>query len=166
MALKWFEPDLLSSSNPRSCPLWMDDWTEFVIKLQSTFGPHNPVTDAKNQLDHLQMKENQCINKYVDKICRIGKPCNLDNLCYLAQRSMHVTGSVRRKFSVQINLPVPTTSLSTNPVVLPLILARASPLPPPMPTPLQGMLIPCHPTSLSLAMVIPILLESWARMAS
>ncbi|KAG6326545.1 hypothetical protein ID866_12544, partial [Astraeus odoratus] len=57
MALEWFEPDLLSSSNPRSCPLWMDDWTEFVIELQSTFSSHNPVTDAENQLDHLQMKE-------------------------------------------------------------------------------------------------------------
>ncbi|KAG6328885.1 hypothetical protein ID866_10204, partial [Astraeus odoratus] len=57
MALKWFKPDLLSSSNPGSCPLWMDDWTEFVIELQSTFSPHNPVTDTKNQLDHLQMKE-------------------------------------------------------------------------------------------------------------
>ncbi|KAG6326666.1 hypothetical protein ID866_12423 [Astraeus odoratus] len=101
MALKWFEPDLLSSSNPRSCPLWMDDWTEFVIKLQSTFGPHNPVADAENQLNHLQMKENQCINKYVvefnqltsqikDEICRIGKPRNLDDLRYLAQEiDMH-----------------------------------------------------------------------------
>ncbi|KAG6327013.1 hypothetical protein ID866_12076 [Astraeus odoratus] len=116
MALEWFKPDLLSSGNPRSHPLWMDDWTEFVIELQSTFGPHNPVTDAKNQLDHLQMKENQQINKYVvefnwlasqvrgygdgalhhqfysglpncikDEICCIGKPCNLDDLCYLAQ---------------------------------------------------------------------------------
>ncbi|KAG6325782.1 hypothetical protein ID866_13307, partial [Astraeus odoratus] len=57
MALEWFEPDLLSSSNPGSHPLWMDDWTEFVIELQSTFSPHNPVADAENQLDHLQMKE-------------------------------------------------------------------------------------------------------------
>ncbi|KAG6326431.1 hypothetical protein ID866_12658 [Astraeus odoratus] len=65
MALKWFKPDLLSSGNPRSHPLWMDDWTEFIIKLQSTFGPHNPVADTENQLNHLQMKENQCINKYV-----------------------------------------------------------------------------------------------------
>ncbi|KAG6327488.1 hypothetical protein ID866_11601 [Astraeus odoratus] len=65
MALKWFEPDLLSSSNPRSHPLWMDNWTKFVIKLQSTFGPHNPVTDTKNQLNHPQMKENQHINKYM-----------------------------------------------------------------------------------------------------
>ncbi|KAG6328591.1 hypothetical protein ID866_10497, partial [Astraeus odoratus] len=65
MALEWFELDLLSSGNPRSCPLWMDDWTEFIIELQSTFGPHNPVTNAENQLDHLQMKENQHINKYM-----------------------------------------------------------------------------------------------------
>ncbi|KAG6326941.1 hypothetical protein ID866_12148, partial [Astraeus odoratus] len=57
MVLEWFKPDLLSSSNPRSCPLWMDDWTEFIIKLQSTFGPHNPVANAENQLNHLQMKE-------------------------------------------------------------------------------------------------------------
>ncbi|KAG6326976.1 hypothetical protein ID866_12113, partial [Astraeus odoratus] len=94
----------------------MDDWTEFVIELQSIFGPHNPVADTENQLDHLQMKENQRINKYVvefnrlasqvrgygngtlchqfysglpdcikDEICRVGKPHNLDNLCYLAQ---------------------------------------------------------------------------------
>ncbi|KAG6326521.1 hypothetical protein ID866_12568 [Astraeus odoratus] len=116
MALEWFELDLLSSSNPGSHPLWMDNWTEFVIELQSTFSPHNPVADAENQLDHLQMKENQRINKYVvkfnqiasqvrgygdgalrhqfysglpdhikDKICCVGKPCNLDDLRYLAQ---------------------------------------------------------------------------------
>ncbi|KAG6325940.1 hypothetical protein ID866_13149 [Astraeus odoratus] len=116
MALEWFEPDLLSSGNPGSCPLWMDNWTEFIIELQSTFGPHNPVTDAENQLDHLQMKENQWINKYMvkfnwlisqvrgygdgalshqfysglpdcikDEICHVGKPCNLDDLLYLAQ---------------------------------------------------------------------------------
>ncbi|KAG6327595.1 hypothetical protein ID866_11494 [Astraeus odoratus] len=88
MALKWFEPDLLSSSNPRSHPLWMYDC------------PHNPVTNAENQLDHLQMKENQCINNdgalhhqfysglpnhIKDKICHVGKPHNLDDLHYLAQ---------------------------------------------------------------------------------
>ncbi|KAG6326840.1 hypothetical protein ID866_12249 [Astraeus odoratus] len=103
MALKWFKLDLLSSSNPRSHPLWMDNWTEFIIELQLTFSPHNPVTDAKNQLNHLQMKENQHINKgygdgalchqfysglpdhIKDKICCVGKPRNLDDLCYLAQ---------------------------------------------------------------------------------
>ncbi|KAG6327899.1 hypothetical protein ID866_11190 [Astraeus odoratus] len=65
MALEWFELDLLSSSNPRSHPLWMDNWTEFIIELQSTFSPHNPVADAENQLNHLQLKENQQINKYM-----------------------------------------------------------------------------------------------------
>ncbi|KAG6327620.1 hypothetical protein ID866_11469 [Astraeus odoratus] len=72
MALKWFELDLLSSGNPRSHPLWMDDWTEFVIKLQSTFGPHNPVANAENQLNHLQMKENKCINKYMVKFNQLA----------------------------------------------------------------------------------------------
>ncbi|KAG6328458.1 hypothetical protein ID866_10631 [Astraeus odoratus] len=62
MVLQWFEPDLLSDSDPNDHPLWMDDWREFVIELQTTFRPHNPVTDAKHKLDCLQMKENQCIN--------------------------------------------------------------------------------------------------------
>ncbi|KAG6327776.1 hypothetical protein ID866_11313, partial [Astraeus odoratus] len=65
MVLQWFEPDLLSDSNSNDCPLWMDDWREFVIELQTTFGPHDPVADAKHELDYLQMKENQHINKYV-----------------------------------------------------------------------------------------------------
>ncbi|KAG6327885.1 hypothetical protein ID866_11204 [Astraeus odoratus] len=56
MALEWFEPNLLSSSDPEDHPFWMDDWKEFVIELQSTFSPHNLVADAENQLDHLQMK--------------------------------------------------------------------------------------------------------------
>ncbi|KAG6326557.1 hypothetical protein ID866_12532, partial [Astraeus odoratus] len=63
MALQWFEPNLLSDSNPDNHPLWMDDWKEFIIELQTTFGPHNLVTDAKHKLDCLQMKENQHINK-------------------------------------------------------------------------------------------------------
>ncbi|KAG6327362.1 hypothetical protein ID866_11727 [Astraeus odoratus] len=65
MALQWFEPDLLSDSDPDDCPLWMDDWKEFIIELQTIFGPHDLVTDAEHELDHLQMKESQCINKYV-----------------------------------------------------------------------------------------------------
>ncbi|KAG6327787.1 hypothetical protein ID866_11302 [Astraeus odoratus] len=72
MALEWFEPDLLSSSDLEDHPLWMDDWKEFVIELQSTFSPHNPVADAENQLDHLQMKDGQCINKYVIEFNRLA----------------------------------------------------------------------------------------------
>ncbi|KAG6327280.1 hypothetical protein ID866_11809 [Astraeus odoratus] len=72
MALEWFKPDLLSSSNPEDCPLWMDNWKEFVIELQSMFGPHNPVTDAENQLDHLQMKDGQHINKYIIEFHRLA----------------------------------------------------------------------------------------------
>ncbi|KAG6326920.1 hypothetical protein ID866_12169 [Astraeus odoratus] len=62
MALQWFEPDLLSDSDPDDHPLWMDNWKEFVIELQTTFGPHDPVADTEHELDRLQMKENQRIN--------------------------------------------------------------------------------------------------------
>ncbi|KAG6326149.1 hypothetical protein ID866_12940 [Astraeus odoratus] len=85
MALEWFKPDLLSSGNPRSCPLWMDDWTEFVIKLQSTFGPHNPVADAKNQLDHLQMKESYGDGALHHQFYS-GLPDHIkDKICHIAQ---------------------------------------------------------------------------------
>ena len=61
MALEWFEPDLLNTGDPANHPHWMDNWIAFIAELQSTFGPHNPVTDAEHQLDHLQMKDGHCI---------------------------------------------------------------------------------------------------------
>ena len=71
MALKWFEPDLLRFTDPDTHPYWMSDWQEFVIELQTTFGPHDPVADAEHQLDHLCMKDNHCINWYVVDFNRI-----------------------------------------------------------------------------------------------
>ncbi|KIN98059.1 hypothetical protein M404DRAFT_158460, partial [Pisolithus tinctorius Marx 270] len=85
MALEWFEPDLLGLDDPDDRPLWMDSWREFVLELQTTFSPHDPVADAESQLDHLHMKDSQHINKYVDKVCQVGKPRTLHKLCHLAQ---------------------------------------------------------------------------------
>ncbi|KIO02716.1 hypothetical protein M404DRAFT_147117 [Pisolithus tinctorius Marx 270] len=85
MALEWFEPDLLGLDDPDDWPLWMDSWREFALELQTTFSPHDPVADAESQLDHLHMKESQCINKYIDEVCRVGKPWTLHELCHLTQ---------------------------------------------------------------------------------
>ena len=71
MALEWFEPDLLGAGDPLNRPIWMTDWEEFVIELQTTFGPHDPVADTEHQLDHLRMKENHCANRYVVDFNRI-----------------------------------------------------------------------------------------------
>ena len=71
MALKWFKPDLLGAGDPLNHLIWMTDWEEFVIELQTTFGPHDPVADAEHQLDHLCMKENHCANQYVVDFNRI-----------------------------------------------------------------------------------------------
>ena len=60
MALEWFEPDLLME-DPALRPLWMDNFREFVLELQTNFGPHDPVRDAEHQLDHLSMKDGQRI---------------------------------------------------------------------------------------------------------
>ncbi|KAG6326364.1 hypothetical protein ID866_12725, partial [Astraeus odoratus] len=85
IALAWFEPDLLNAI-PGAEPAWANDYSEFVIELTTNFGPHNPVGDAKHQLDNLSMKDSSCINKYIvefnhlatqDEIARIGKPPHL-----------------------------------------------------------------------------------------
>ncbi|KAG6326272.1 hypothetical protein ID866_12817 [Astraeus odoratus] len=54
--LTWFEPDLLDAI-PGTDPTWADDYSEFVIKLTTNFGPHDPVSDAKHQLNNLSMKD-------------------------------------------------------------------------------------------------------------
>ncbi|KIO10079.1 hypothetical protein M404DRAFT_130296, partial [Pisolithus tinctorius Marx 270] len=84
MALKWFELDLLGLDDPNDWPLWMDSWREFVLELQTTFGPHDLVADAKSQLDHLHMKESQCINKYVVDFNQLASQ-TLHELHHLAQ---------------------------------------------------------------------------------
>ena len=71
MALKWFEPDLLGMEDPDARPLWMTSWHEFVIELQTTFSPHDPVADAEYQLDHLCMKDTHRVNRYVVDFNRI-----------------------------------------------------------------------------------------------
>ncbi|KAG6326783.1 hypothetical protein ID866_12306 [Astraeus odoratus] len=56
IALTWFEPDLLDTI-PGTDPAWANDYSEFVIELTTNFSPHNPVSDAKHQLDNLSMKD-------------------------------------------------------------------------------------------------------------
>ncbi|KIO03942.1 hypothetical protein M404DRAFT_26565 [Pisolithus tinctorius Marx 270] len=98
MALEWFKPDLLGLDDPDDQPLWMDSWREFVLELQTTFGPHDLVTDAESQLNHLHMKDNQHINNALhhhfysglpdrikDEVCWVGKPQTLHELRHLAQ---------------------------------------------------------------------------------
>ncbi|KIO00948.1 hypothetical protein M404DRAFT_29148 [Pisolithus tinctorius Marx 270] len=71
MALEWFKPDLLRLNDPDDQPLWMDSWREFVLELQTTFGPPDPVADPKNWIK--------------GEVCRVGKPQTLHKLHHLAQ---------------------------------------------------------------------------------
>jgi hypothetical protein len=57
----------------------MDDYSEFMLELQTNFGPHDPSRDAEMQLEQLNMCKGQCINKYVvefqrfaSQVCRWG----------------------------------------------------------------------------------------------
>ena len=86
MALKWFKPDLLNVSNPNACPIWMDNYHQFISTLKSNFGAHDPVGDAEHQLDNLSMKEGQKINKYVIEFNRLaGQVCGYCDgaLCHI-----------------------------------------------------------------------------------
>ena len=65
MTLEWFEPDLLDPGSPAQRPRWMDSWIDFVAELQKTFGPHDPVADAEHQLEHLVMKDNHRVTRYI-----------------------------------------------------------------------------------------------------
>jgi hypothetical protein len=64
MALEWFEPDLLSG-DLNDQPDWMDDYSAFMLELQTNFGPHDPVGDAEMQLKQLYMRNGNRINKYI-----------------------------------------------------------------------------------------------------
>ncbi|KAG6326426.1 hypothetical protein ID866_12663, partial [Astraeus odoratus] len=71
IALTWFEPDLLNAILGTE-PAWADDYSEFVIKLTTNFGPHDPVSDAEHQLDNLSMKDGSQINKYIIEFNRLA----------------------------------------------------------------------------------------------
>jgi hypothetical protein len=71
MALEWFEPDLLSDELS-SHPDWMDDYSKFMLELQTNFGPHDPSGDAKMQLEQLNMRKGQRINKYIVEFQRLA----------------------------------------------------------------------------------------------
>jgi hypothetical protein len=64
MALEWFEPDLLSR-DLNNQPDWMDDYSAFMLELQTNFRPHDPVRDAEMQLEQLYMCNGNHINKYI-----------------------------------------------------------------------------------------------------
>ncbi|KIO02892.1 hypothetical protein M404DRAFT_27499 [Pisolithus tinctorius Marx 270] len=83
---KLHEPDTFDGTDPKKlcaffiqCKLNFQDqpWAfrtdcakviftqSYLKELQTTFGPHDPVADTESQLDHLYMKDSQCINKYI-----------------------------------------------------------------------------------------------------
>jgi len=71
MALKWFEPNLLSDELSSHLD-WMDDYSEFMLELQMNFGPHDPSGDAEMQLEQLNMRKGQRINKYILEFQRLA----------------------------------------------------------------------------------------------
>jgi hypothetical protein len=50
MALKWFEPNLLSDELNSHLD-WMDNYSKFMLELHTNFRPHDPSGDAEMQLD-------------------------------------------------------------------------------------------------------------------
>ena len=67
-ALNWFKPGLTSMDPPD----WLDSYSNFLSKLKSNFGPHNPEGEAKAELENLQMCNNQQITKYTVEFNRLA----------------------------------------------------------------------------------------------
>ena len=64
----------------------MDGYHQFISKLKSNFSLHDPVGDAKHQLDNLSMKEGKKINKYIIELnCLVGQVRGYGNcaLCHI-----------------------------------------------------------------------------------
>ncbi|KIK21176.1 hypothetical protein PISMIDRAFT_104479 [Pisolithus microcarpus 441] len=89
MVLAWFKPDLLNPDDYFHCPLWMDNYREFLHKLTTNFGLHDAVTDTVQNLENLSVKDSSHIPNLPDcikdKISHVGKPATLIGLCELAQ---------------------------------------------------------------------------------
>ncbi|KAG6328527.1 hypothetical protein ID866_10562 [Astraeus odoratus] len=64
IALAWFKPDLLNAILGTELT-WANNYSEFIIELTTNFGPHDPVGNAKHQLNNLSMKDSNRINKYI-----------------------------------------------------------------------------------------------------
>ncbi|KAG6325882.1 hypothetical protein ID866_13207 [Astraeus odoratus] len=83
ITLAWFEPDLLDAI-PGADPTWADNYSEFVIELTTNFSPHDPVSDAKHQLDNLSMKDGSQINKYI-----VEFNCLATQVCGYREGALH-----------------------------------------------------------------------------
>jgi hypothetical protein len=72
MALEWSKPDLLLMDDLVLCPLWMNNFKEFILELQINIGLCDPIRDAEHDLNHLLMKDGQRITKYVMEFNKIA----------------------------------------------------------------------------------------------
>ena len=71
--LDWFEPRLFLTGIMELT--WLSSWGVFVNQLQISFGLHDPIRDAKAKLEHLHLKENQHITKYMINFARLFTQC-------------------------------------------------------------------------------------------
>ena len=71
-ALDWFEPWILNPELEDEYPAWWGDWSGFVEELSKNFGPVDPIGDAEEDLENLQMKDGQKIITYNVAFSRIA----------------------------------------------------------------------------------------------
>ncbi|KAF5360223.1 hypothetical protein D9757_015412 [Collybiopsis confluens] len=65
-ALSWFEPEILNPNllNP---PAWLFSFEKFITELQENFGPFDPIGDAEESLNELQMDNSERVIGYNTK---------------------------------------------------------------------------------------------------
>jgi hypothetical protein len=63
IALAWFKPYLIIPITP--LPGFLSNYSLFCQELQGNFGPLDLTGSAESEIKNLQMKDNQCISKYL-----------------------------------------------------------------------------------------------------
>jgi hypothetical protein len=68
-AQSWFQPDEIDDG---TIPYWDGDYVAFISELRGNFGPTDPVGDAENRINHVRMKTNERIAKYMVRFNRLA----------------------------------------------------------------------------------------------
>ena len=62
-AQDWFEPGI--TGQLPEAPGWLNNWDEFVDKLQQNFSPFDETANIKHEISALRMKDGQQLSDYL-----------------------------------------------------------------------------------------------------
>ena len=101
-AINLFEPGLMDPTNSAH---WMWDFSAFINELESNFGSHDSVGDAKKALTELTMREHSCIVKYNVDFWKLAYKLNWNESTHCTHYFCRLPLRLRTEFFMEVNLP-------------------------------------------------------------